>query len=111
MEDYMNLCKAYKDNTQSDQVREKLKFSLAIIIPIVSIILTLALVHSDAPVHMVRSAAILGMIVAILVLYLTSLELMKERCKSEEFVMSRLTTSFIVSVFTVISQAIFLIYI
>jgi len=108
----MNLCKAYRNNNNSRivQIGQTIKFSLAVTMPIITAVLTLALVHAKAPVYVVQIAAIFGMTVAILVLFLTSLDLSKEKCGNEESITEKLITCFIISLVCVICQAIFLIY-
>jgi len=112
MDDYMNLCKAYRNNnSRIVQIGQTIKFSLAISIPIAMTILTFALVHANASEDLVRVSAIFGMVIAVSFLYIISLDLTKEVCQRDENETAKLTTSFIISLFCVICQAILLIYV
>jgi len=111
MDVYMNLCKAYRDNSRGYRIGQTIKFSLAISIPIAMTILTFALVHANASEDLVRVSAIFGMVIAVSFLYIISLDLTKEVCQRDENETAKLTTSFIISLFCVICQAILLIYV
>ena len=119
---YLTTCAAYQERVgpnpnlayMGKMLGKKTSFALAILIPLVTLAMSVSLIKMQAPRYMILGSAFFGMAVAVTFLYVCAISLSEIQASCElaesDKMMNTLTICFVVSLFVVITQSIFLMY-